>query len=258
MNCSWARLPGNGSSLAAKKHIGAAPVGGSGALIYEAEDGRPYVVKLKGNNQSTRVLFNEYVCGRLGELIGVPFGEHMLVTVDTNLIPAGRALQAGTQFGTIYFPHAQTDQAQLRQARNWHTFPLVMVFDTLIALRDSRQFVVYPEDGMPTSPRDLGAICDQGHALTGNPVWTAPTLQNDNTCPIVDANLGLKQAFPAFESYEPYVDCVERLRREHFELVVGEAPLPEWGISEQEAAAVVDWFYRRKNMIRGAIEAHLR
>jgi hypothetical protein len=256
MNCLWARLPGNGLCLTANKHVGAAPGGGSGAQLYGVvENQSTYVVKLKGNNQTTRVLCNEYLCGRVGELLGVPFGEHALVNVDTGLLPGG-GVQPGTQCGTVYFPNAQTDLNQLRQAVNGVTFPSVLVFDAFIALRDSRQFLVYPSSGDSRGPRDMGAIYDQGHALTGSPGWTAQGLANDNLCTVAD-QLGLKQWFGAIQSYEPYLSCIEALGRSHFEQLVNEAPLAEWGVSNEEAVAVTDWLYRRRVMVRQAIAGHL-
>jgi hypothetical protein len=256
MNCLWAHLPGQRLSLTANKHVGAAPGGGSGAQLYGvSENANTYVVKLKGNNQTTRVLFNEYVCGRVGELLGVPFGEHALLTVDASLLPSG-AFQPGTQTGTVYFPYAQTDLNQLRHAVNGDTFPSVLVFDAFIALKDSRQFLVYPSGGDPNGPRDTGAIYDQGHALTGSPGWTAQALANDNACVVVD-QLGLKQWFGAIQSYEPYLHCLEALSRDHFGSLVNEAPLAEWGVSNEEAMALVDWLHRRRMLVRAAITAHL-
>ena len=83
-------FPASGNALIyhATKHIGRAPGGGSGAQLYEvAENDNTYVVKLKGTQQGIRNLFNEYVSGRLGELIGVPFGEHVQVEVLDCLYP---------------------------------------------------------------------------------------------------------------------------------------------------------------------------
>jgi hypothetical protein len=243
--------------------MGAAPGGSSGAQLYAVtENSSTYVVKLKGNNQTTRVLFNEYVCGRIGELMGVPFGEHALLRVDSGLLPGGGGpgsgqLQGGIQCGTVYFPSAQSDVTQLRLATNRDTFPAVLVFDTFIALRDSRQFLVYPSNGDANGPRDLGAIYDQGHALAGSPGWTAEGLQADNGCVIADPNLGFKQWFNTMPSYEPYLHCLEALTRGHIASVVNEAPLAEWGVSAAEATAVIDWLDRRRMLVRGTIGAYL-
>src|SRR5437879_1149242 len=130
MNCRWVRVPGHALNLTANRHIGPLPNGGSGGQLYEvAQNSDTYAVKLKGNGQTTRVLFNEYVCGRIGELLGVPFGEHGLIQVDAALLPGGGGgpLQAGNQCATVYFPNAQTDLSRLRQSSNWDTFAAVLV-----------------------------------------------------------------------------------------------------------------------------------
>jgi len=78
--------PGTPLVLDATQHLGRASGGGSGAQLYKvAGDNATYVVKLKGTNQGIRVLFNEYVSGRIGEIMGVPFGLHALVRVTEAL-----------------------------------------------------------------------------------------------------------------------------------------------------------------------------
>jgi hypothetical protein len=92
--------------------VSAAPGGGSGAQIYEVtENASQYIVKFKGNNQGVRVLFNEYVSGRIGEFIGVPFGDHALIEVSDALHPPNgtqyiTARMLGIQFATTYYTNA--------------------------------------------------------------------------------------------------------------------------------------------------------
>jgi hypothetical protein len=44
--------------------------GGSQAQLMVADDGHEYVIKFQGNPQTTRVLANEYLAGRLARLNG--------------------------------------------------------------------------------------------------------------------------------------------------------------------------------------------
>ncbi len=132
--------------LTAKEHLGEAPGGSSGAQLYRVvENADTYVVKFKGSAQGIRILFNEYVSGRLGELIDVPFGDHALVEVRDSLHPPNGTRNIaqrlpGTQFGTTFYENGQTDLQQLKRARNFTShFPGVIVFDTFIDRGDSRQ-----------------------------------------------------------------------------------------------------------------------
>lgn len=254
------RPPGDPLHVRAKKHLGAAPGGGSRAQRYEViENGKTYVVKLKGNpGQGIRVLFNEYVSGRLGELIGVPFGEHALVSVPDALYPSNLGQKVpGIQVGTEEFKEGQTDLTQLRNARNFNEFPSVLVFDTFIARRDSRQYLVYPSSGDPNSPRDMGAIYDQRYAFTGEPNWSAASLSNNQNC-TANNGLHLKQSFPGISAYEPSIRRVEALSEEDIRKIIDEGPLTEWQISQQEANALAQWLNERKRLVRAAIDSHLR
>jgi len=253
------RPPGDPILINATIHLGKAPGGGSSAQFYKADDGKLYLVKLKGNGQGIRVLANEYICGRLGELIGVPCGEHLLINVGDALHPPNGIPQIsqGIHFATTFYDHAQSDSMQLRHTTNFSAFPSVVVFDTFIALKDSRQHLTYPSSGDPNGAKDIGVIIDQGHALTGNPSWDLSTLNANPDCNILDG-LGLKPDFPAISFYEPYLHRVEAISKDEMRALVNEAPLQEWQVSQQEAEGLVEWFETRKTRLRPAIEAFLR
>jgi hypothetical protein len=252
------RQPGDVLHLHAKTHLGRVQGGGSAAQLYKVnEDDRIYVIKLKGNGQGLRVLFNEYVGGRLGELIGVPFGEHALITVDAGLYADDRTGHfAGIQFGTVYYEHAQVDIIQLRKATNFNLFPSVLVFDTLIALSDGPQHMVLPSSGDASAPKDIGCVFDHGYAFTGTPLWSAASLQALAECAVRD-DMKLKDDFRDFNKYEPYIESAESLKRSQMEAVIHEAPLDEWKVPAEEATALLDWLERRKGLLRAAIKQHL-
>ena len=263
MNAQPFPAPGNTLIYHATKHIGRAPGGGSGAQLYEvAENDNTYVVKLKGTQQGIRILFNEYVSGRLGELIGVPFGEHVQVEVLDSLYPPPgepniRAREPGIQFGTLYYEHAQTDLAQLKQARNFDSFPSVLVFDTFIERGNRRQYLVYPSTGQADGVKDLGAVFDQGYAFTGAP-QRADQLQTVQNCVANNGNLPMKQWFPTIDAYEPCLKRVEALSTDEIRNIIHEPPLADWQVSGEEVDALVEWLDRRKSLVQQAIENYLR
>lgn len=258
-----ARPAGNPLTHNATQHLGRAPGGGSGAQLYKvAEDDCIYVVKLKGSAQGIRILFNEYVSGRIGEIIGVPFGPHAIVVVPEALLPAAgepniNARMPGAQFGTEYFEHGQADLLQLRQAGNFPEFASVVVFDTFIARGNGRQYLVYPSSGTPDGARDTGAIFDQGFSFTGTPNWTVAALNADHNC-VANNGLGLKNHLRSITAYDPYIGRVESLTAGDLEAIVREAPLAEWQVSEEEVQAVAAWLERRKGLVRSAIRDYLR
>lgn len=254
--------PGQPRVLHATTHIGAEPGGASGVQRYAvAENGDLYCVKLKGNRQGLRALPNEYVSGRIAEILGIPVGETALVTVPEALLPRSDARIpnpiAGTQFGTRRYEDGQTDENQLRTTQNYSEFCGVVVFDTFIARADSRQNLVYPSSGVVGAPRDRGAIFDQGFAFTGQPHWTVASLGAPHNCDVKD-ELGVKRSFADLAHYEPYLVRLEQLQEVEIRALVQEAPLVEWGVSNEEADALVGWLNYRKALVRGVIETYLR
>jgi hypothetical protein len=262
MDSLYVNLPGQPLRLNATVHLGLAGGGSSAQRYNVSEQPEAFVVKLKGNPQGTRVLFNEYLSGRLGELIGAPFGVHALVQVAEQLLPIvpgtnTRLGTEGTQFGTVYYPGAQRDIAQLKQAQNFATFPAVLAFDTFIARRNGRQHSVYPSSGDANGPRDTGVIFDQGFAFSGSPVWTVASLAADRACVAEDSEFSLKQHYPHIDAYEPYIRCIEALTRPVIQTLVAESPLAEWGVQPDEAAALVEWLFERRLLVRPALVAFL-
>lgn len=84
--------------------------GGSQAQLMVADDGHEYVIKFQGNPQTTRVLANEYLAGRLARMIGLNVPEPAIIHVDAETIRrfdisfqlAGRGIvpPAGLRFGS--------------------------------------------------------------------------------------------------------------------------------------------------------------
>lgn len=242
-------------------HLGREPGGGSGVQRYRVnEDQRVYCVKLKGNRQGIRVLFNDFVCSRIGELIGVPLGEPALITISEHLLPKddGRIPNplAGIQFACERFEDGQQDLAQLRQTANFRDLCSVPVMDTFVMRADSRQHLCYPSDGIAGHVRDRAAIFDHGFAFNGQPAWTIASLRAAHVCNVLD-DLQMKQFFPLLADYEPFVQAAEQLPRQQIEALVNEPPLAEWEIARAEADELIDWLDRRKAHIRGAFEQYL-
>jgi hypothetical protein len=247
--------------LIASVHIGPEPGGGSGVQRYEVagNDGL-YCVKLQGNRQGLRVLFNDFVSSRFGELIGVPLGEPALVSVSAPLLPQNDPRipnpVAGVQFGARRFDDGQPDIAALRAADNFRALCAVPVMDTFILRADSRQHLVYPSNGVVGSRRNAAAIFDHGFAFTGSPGWSEASLNAAPVCNVND-DLQMKQAFPQFAEYDPYIGILEGLTTEQITLLINEPPLAEWGVTQQEADALVRWLDNRKHQIRAAFQQYL-
>ena len=71
--------------VAATRYVTPLREGGSVPALVEADDGRLYVVKLRGAGQGARVLIAELIAGRLGHALGLAVPELALVDLDAAL-----------------------------------------------------------------------------------------------------------------------------------------------------------------------------
>ena len=71
--------------LAASRYITPLREGGSVPALVEADDGRAYVVKLRGAGQGARVLVAELIAGQLGRALGLAVPELTLIELDLAL-----------------------------------------------------------------------------------------------------------------------------------------------------------------------------
>jgi hypothetical protein len=71
--------------LSAVRYVTPLREGGSVPALVEADDGRLYVVKLRGAGQGPRVLVAELLAGEIGRLLGLAVPELALVDVDVAL-----------------------------------------------------------------------------------------------------------------------------------------------------------------------------
>src|SRR6266566_5452333 len=117
--------------------------GGSQAQLMTADDGHEYVVKFKGNPQTTRVLANEYLAGHLALTIGLSIPEPVIIHVDVEAINeckiefqfAGTqvAPTAGLQFGSRLIVdeevHEWLPSSWIGNIKNVKEFAGVLAFD---------------------------------------------------------------------------------------------------------------------------------
>ncbi len=126
--------------------------GGSQAQLMTADDGHEYVVKFKGNPQTTRVLANEYLAGRLARMIGLSVPEPVIIHVDAETIRQHNisfqlgetqiAPTAGLQFGSRIIVdeevHDWLPSSWMGKIKNGGDFAGMLAFDKWTGNADGR------------------------------------------------------------------------------------------------------------------------
>lgn len=189
-------------------------------------DGAPYAVP------------NEFICGRLALLIGLPIPPGVVVTTDN-----GKLAYIALQFGPRGERPPPVNVQQLVED-NPHTAAGVIAFDCWVGNPDRHQENIAYVRGEPKIPL---TIFDHSHALLGNQVGIGiQQLNNTKDDPWV---LGfLPQHVTSSKEFRDWASRIsaipEKLIRDICAMVVHED-----GLTVDECAAVVDFLAHRKDRV---------
>jgi hypothetical protein len=233
------------TELEAKAYIRSMNGGGSRAQLFEANDGKQYVTKLIGNGQGTRILANEFVVGKLGELIGAPCPVPRIIKVDQAMVAQinskiGATFQPGLQFASPYIasPTVQVFPSTLDsiiRASNISSWASCIVLDTLTQNTDRKnEHVLISSDIQSHETRFW--IVDHGHCLGVNNGWH--TLNHQN------AGLVAPIYREAVRGKDPFAEALDRLgtiSRSDASKIISECPCDAWGVGQNEKQNLEDF-----------------
>lgn len=146
-------------------------------------DGQTYVVKFKNNPSGTRIMVNEYIAGKLGQLLSLPIVPFEVVQIEEEFIKKHSILSnykfaPGSQFASLYLENC----IQLeRNSRNEHVtitnrehLARMIVFDLWIGNTDRKENNVLLE---PVVPKGYYLhMIDHGRCFS-NADWTVKALK---------------------------------------------------------------------------------
>lgn len=215
-------------------------VGGSGAFLVLADDGRRYWCKPLNNLQSPRVTITEQIVARLGALISAPVCEPRLVRLDAiagwEFRPGtGRLVEVGWAHGSVAVDPALETRSLEHRAEddNRKRHSGIYALCDWLAGSDVQWLYATDQDNAYYSH-------DHGFFLTG-PDWTTASLAGarDGNFAISVPPDGLDPAALA-----AYADALEAVTREGIEAELSKLPL-DWPVSEEELLAVRDFAEHR-------------
>jgi hypothetical protein len=211
--------------------------GGAQSQLMRCSDGKLYVTKFRNNPQHVRVLANELIASKLARFIGLTVPRPAIVEVGDWLIRhstelridlAGQAIacEAGLHFGSEYVINPVRGRVLdhlpvelLSRVRNSDEFVGVLAFDKWLGNADGRQAVFHRHG---REKRYTACFIDHGYCFNAGE-WTFP-------------DYPLRGAFPrneiyasvtGFESFEPWLSCIETLNENLIWAAVGGTP-PQW------------------------------
>lgn len=237
------------------KDLGPNP-GATGSHTMVCDDCSTYIVKFAGR---TKAVVNEFVGQALAKAIALPVPNARLVTVDAEIISQStdltyRSIKPGLHqgsekvFGSLnlnawrgHLPSELSNADKLPGVISHDNWVLTMDRDrpdnNLIALQEGAQRYV---------------LFDFTHAFTG-PEWTADSLEQASyTRVLAPLNPFLAESVTSSKSFEPALAAIEGMEDTSVEEIVAGIP-EEWGLTEEESSAMVDFIEVRRGLVRGIL-----
>lgn len=227
-----------------------------------SDDGH-YVLKFKNNPQGLNALLSEVVTARLGRFLKLPVPEYAYVDVSDRLIALTPgiaieqediriAYEAGVQFGSkTALDGAGTTQvvdymppSLVRWVEELPTFAGALVLDAWTGNTDFRQVVyVKAPDSLVYKP----IFIDHDRSF-------APFFDPQSERPLPACHFSEFYDFiRGWGSFEPWLTIAETAGYRELEALVIGFP-PEWEVSGQLSADLLEYLLRRKSEIRARIE----
>ena len=240
--------------------------GGSQAQLLRASDGRYYVTKSVQNPQHVRVLANEMLATRLGQLLGLPVPRVESIEVSDWLIEHTSELtievggscipwKPGLHLASLYVDDPDTNlvfdylpDSMMDSVRNVADFGRVLVLDRWTCNCDGRQ-AVFSRKGK-RSRGYFATFIDQGYCFNASE-WSFP----DSPLRGVYARKCVYKDIVNWDAFEPALTRAEQMGVEDIWRIAAEIP-EEWYESDHCGLhRLVENIYKRRSMIRDLIAA---
>ncbi|HZQ20274.1 MAG TPA: HipA family kinase [Terriglobales bacterium] len=233
--------------------------GGSQAQLMAADDGRKYVIKFQGNPQTTRVLANEYLAGRLARMIGLSLPEPAIIQVDAETIRrcdisfqfggTEIAPTAGLQFGSRLIVdeevHDWLPSLWLGKINNVREFAGILAFDKWTGNADGRQVVFHKRR---SQRRYTAAFIDFGYCFNAAE-WSFP----DSPLRGVYARQEVYAHIDSWNDFEPWLSRIEGCSLGALEGIAEEIPT-KWYGARQDVDRLIHSLFDRQAVVRQLIE----
>jgi hypothetical protein len=208
--------------------------------LVDASDGLQYVAK---GSQNARMLFSEYVCGRLGHLISAPTVKLRFLAVtalrqrEPQMAHFGTGLALGSDF--VVDASDRIDGIQhFDQGDNRRRFAGLALLYAWARGGDC-QFIYQK------TPPQLVHSNDHGHFFPGQAGWTKAQLDADN-----DVSAHAHFASCAFDVAElnTFRAAILQVTDEDIRNIV-KAPPQEWNVTREERDAMAAYLIRRRELV---------
>lgn len=260
------------ADIAAVQHL--RPMrGGAQSHLVRASDGAYYVTKFQNNPQHIRVLANEMIATRMGQMLGLPMPATAVIEVSDWLVShspemrirlscASHPCSSGRQLASFY-SRGEGDGiffdylpgSALASVENLADFARVLVLDKWSCNSDGRQAIFTPTAGPRSSKgsvqrRYRASFIDQGYCFNAGE-WSFP----DSPVRGVYANRSVYDGVRGWEDFEPALSRAEQTDAQQLWSCATGLP-EEWYEGDRIGLErLVEALCRRRFLIRDLISA---
>jgi hypothetical protein len=218
--------------------------GGAQSHLIRCDDEHYYVVKFQNNPQHTRVLVNDWIGTRLGELIGLPVPRTAVVDVDPWLVEhtpelrmelCGRRMPftPGLSFGSRYVispfqgqVYDYLPESMIATVRNLREFAGALALDKWTCNANGRQVAFWKK---ARERKFTACFIDQGYCFNAGE-WSFP----DAPLRGVFGRNDVYACITGWDSFEPWLSKLESFPESSLWPLAEEIP-PEWYESDIDA-----------------------
>ncbi len=232
--------------------------GGAQSHLMRASDGHYYVVKFQNNPQHLRVLANELLATRLGELLGLPVPQVEVVEVGTWLVEhtpelriesvngdvsCSPGLQCGSRYvvrpaeGTVY---DYLPENLLDRVRNLDAFAGALVLDKWTCNADGRQAAFWKKS---RDRKWTATFIDQGYCFNAGE-WTFP----DSPLRGVYGLNDVYRCVAGWNSFEPWLSRLQELDEQRLWQVAETVP-PAWYGETCDMERLIEQLIKRRKRV---------
>jgi hypothetical protein len=244
--------------LIAMKYFGNVGVGVTSPQLFRANDRHFYVVKLQNNLLGSKVLVNEFIAAKLGEIMGLCFPTSNIIQITEETIQKSPQLLdvvPGRHFASLYLNHTEyVEKNNLHQAVNTIEMAGILLFDYMFHNSDrtnnKKNLLLRKEN----AGYKIYAI-DNSH-LFRSARWTSAHLNSMSTVikPYYRYCYGLLlRDWLSPPDFFPYLEKVRGISSEYINDLVAEIP-EEWLPDDAERQALVEYIILRRDMVEDILE----
>lgn len=242
--------------LIATKYFGNVGAGVTSPQLFRADDRRFYVVKLQSNRLGPKILVNEFLAAKFGQIMNLCFPPHNIINItketrwrdNPRLITPDANL--GRHFASLLISHTEyVEKHNIARASNKADLAGVILFDHLFHNADRTSNYKNLLLRQETAGSKIYAI-DNSHLFIYGKWTTALLTRLSRKIKIYyhyTYGLLLRYHLRA-QDFLPYLELVANISDEQIDNLVRDIPL-EWLPDDLERQALINYIQLRRDML---------